>query len=376
MPPAPFRLLCLSHLVWEHRLFQRPQQLMSRFEARGHDMLYLTLMSSKRWIKAPRDERDIAVGSRGRARNLPFLPLSNRIKAVSALSQRRMVSEARAFLLGGPQGRRVVWCQHPGFIQILDDLPADVVVYDNMDPFQSFKKSASDIAEAENRLLARADVVFTGGRSMHRQREGRNPDMHCFPSGIDYPHFARAAQPGEVPADLAALARPVLAYFGAVDERIDWELMRALCRSHREWSVVFIGPLILMDRCPIDEPNFHYLGGRDYAVLPDYMRGFDVCLIPWLVNDLTRFMSPTKTPEYLASGRPVVSTRIPDVEADYGDVVYLADSAGEYIAACERAVAAGIGPSLKPPAARTWDETAEAMEALVNAALDRTAAAR
>jgi len=363
-----WHILCLSHLVWEAKLFQRPQQLMSQFDAMGATVLYMTLMSSKRWLKSAPEEREVRFGTQGRALNLPFLPASGKVKLLSRLSQRSLLTRARNFLRAAPGGTRLLWLQHPGFMEVLDRLPHDVLVYDCMDPFESFQRTASDVPGLERQLLKRADVVFTGGRSLHRQREGTSANIHCFPSGIDYPHFAKGAEPGTLPDDLKPIRKPVLGYFGAVDERIDWKLMEAVCRARPEWSLVFLGPLINMARCPFDAPNFHYLGGKNYASLPDYLRGFDVCLIPWLVNDLTKYMSPTKTPEYLAAGRPVVSVPIPDVVADYGNEVFVADNPEGFIAACDKAIARGIGPSLKPAIARTWRETAVEMLRLVETA--------
>ena len=370
MSAPPLHILCLSHLVWERRLFQRPQQLMACFDGLGHRVLYESLMSSRRWLGAPAD-REARFGEHGRALNRPFLPLSGRSVAVNRLSRRGLVPAGRRFLAGAPAGRRVLWLQHPAFATLIGRIPHDLLVYDIMDPFESFRRTGPDVAELEARLLERADLVFTGGRSLHRQREARRPDAYCFPSGIDAEPFARAAENGPIPDDLQPIAPPVLGYFGAIDERIDWALVRALCEQRPAWSIVFLGPLVMMDRCPVSAPNFHHLGAKDYGSLPDYLRGFDVCLIPWLVNDLTRTMSPTKTPEYLAAGRPVVSTPIPDVESDYGTEVAIAAAPGDFIACCEKAIAAGPGPSRKPPQARTWRETAEAMLALIQGKLER-----
>ncbi|MCB2155157.1 glycosyltransferase [bacterium] len=369
MSAPPLHILCLSHLVWERRLFQRPQQLMACFDRLGHHVLYESLMSSRRWLTTPED-REARFGEHGRAVNRPFLPLSGRSVAVNRLSRRGLLSRGADFLNGAPAGRRVLWLQHPAFATLLDRLPHDLLVYDIMDPFESFRRTGADVAEMEAMLLDRADLVFTGGRSLHRQREARRPDAHCFPSGIDFEHFARGADDGPIPDDLQPIKRPILGYFGAVDERIDWPLVRALCTHRPDWNIVFLGPLVMIDRCPVDSPNFHHLGAKDYGTLPDYLRGFDVCLIPWLVNELTCTMSPTKTPEYLAAGRPVVSTPIPDVQSDYGDEVAIAADPEEFAARCEEALATGIGPSRKPPQARTWQETAEAMLALIQGKLE------
>ncbi len=359
----PCRILCLSHLAWEERLFQRPQQLMTRFAAQGHDVLYLALYSSRRWLRSPA-EREHTVGPGGRARNLPFVPLSGRSRLAFSLSSRLVERHGRRHF-AGTGGKRVLWLQHPSYLDAIARIPHDVLVYDCMDPFGAFNASARGTAEQERELLGRADVVFTGGRSLHRQREGMNPRMHCFPSGIDFDHFAGAAGDGPVAPEIARLKKPVLGYFGAVDERIDWRLLREVCAARPEWSVALVGPLVGMDRAPVAAPNLHVLGGRAFADLPGYLRGFDVATIPWLVNDLTRFMSPTKTPEYLASGCPVVSTAVPDVVADYGDAVGIAKTAEDFVARCEDALARGKGPARKPDASKTWDETAAEMMEIV-----------
>ncbi len=359
-------LLCLSHLPWEHRLFQRPQQLMTRFEALGHRVLYLSLISSRRWLADPKESRGGSIGTTGQAINRPFIPLSGRFQTVAHRSRMTLGSYAQKFLHDAPAGSpRVVWLQHPGFLPLAERLPHDLLVYDCMDPFSAFQQSHTNVLDQENRLLERADLVFTGGHSLHRQREGRNSHLYCFPSGIDFPHFARAAEEGPLPEDLKTISPPVLGYFGAIDERIDWELIRAVCRARPEWSIVFLGPLLGMPDCPVDAPNFHHLGAKHYETLPEYLRGFTVALIPWLVNDLTRFMSPTKTPEYLAAGRPVVSTPIPDVANDYASEVHIAADAESFMAACAQALETGVGPARKPPQARTWDETAQEMGRLI-----------
>ena len=361
-----YSIVCLSHLIWERNLFQRPQQLMTQFDALDHRIQYLSLMGFKRWFSSQPDEQQIRFGKAGRADNLPYVPLQKYMPFLAYLNDFRFRKIVGKLHHSTPGSTRVLWIQHPGYRRMIPKIPHDLLVYDCMDPFRAFRFSSQEILDDEDEVLLKADVVFTGGRSLHSLIEGKNPNMHCLPSGIDFPHFAQAAEPGPIPEDLAALKKPVLGYFGAVDERIDWQLIRTLCQAHREWSIVFLGPLIKMTRCPIEEPNFHYLGGKKYDLLPHYLRGFDVALIPWLVNDLTRYMSPTKTPEYLAGGRPVVSVPIPDVVADYASDVLIADSAEEYVRCCEEALKRGVGPAVKPPQSRTWREIAETMVEQIN----------
>ena len=340
---------------------------MTQFDALGHRVRYISLLGFKRWFASQPDERSLRFGQGSQADNIPFLPLSNRLPILEKFNDFRIRKLAGLHQHQTPNHTRVLWLQCPGYHPFLDQIPYDVLVYDCMDPFRAFRYAESKVVAQENDVLKRADVVFTGGRSLHALIEGISPNMYCLPSGIDYPHFAQAAEPGTIPEDLAALKKPALGYFGAVDERIDWQLIRTLCQAHREWSIVFLGPLIKMTRCPIEEPNFHYLGGKKYDLLPSYLRGFNVALIPWLVNDLTRYMSPTKTPEYLAGGRPVVSVPIPDVMADYANDVLIAKTPEEFVECCEEALKRGVGPAVKPPQSRTWREIAETMVAQIDA---------
>jgi len=366
-----FRILCLSHLVWERQLFQRPQQLMTQFESLGHEFKYISLMSSKRWLRSNAEEKQIQIGSKGNAINIPHIPFQKRMAILTELNQYQVRRECIKYFKHLDETIKILWIQHPEFYRYAKDLSYDLLVYDCMDPFAKFKADQPNIVKYEEELLQQADVVFSGGRSLHSLVENRNQNAHCYPSGIDFDHFAKAAEPGKLPEDIKGLKKPVLGYFGAIDERIDWELTEKLCQAKPDWSIVYIGPLILMDECPIKEPNFHHLGAKKYEILPEYLRTFDVSLIPWLVNDLTSFMSPTKTPEYLASGSPVVSVPIPDVVADYQEEALIAQTADEFIAACEKAVETGKGEASKPPQSRTWREIAEQMETHILTALQK-----
>ncbi len=368
---GPWCIVQLSHLVWERKLFQRPQQLGTWFARLGHHVHYFALCGLRRYLNMGLTERTIS-GEDGRleALNLPFFPLADKFATSRSLTMALLRAKARAPLRVTKGGPRVLWVQNPAYAGEIERLPHDLLVYDVMDPFAAFRKTDPSVLEKEAHLLRSADLVFTGGRSLHQQvLERSRTEPHCFPSGIDFPHFAKAAGEGRVPKELKELPKPVLGYFGAVDERIDWELIAHVCRERRHWSIVFIGPLVLMDKIPIKEPNFHWLGPKPYEVLPDYLRGFDVCLIPWLVNDLTRYMSPTKTPEYLAAGRPVVSTPIPDVEGDYPEEVRIASAPPDFVKCCTDALMEGTGPPRKPPQSRTWEETARDMIGLMEGKL-------
>lgn len=368
---TPFQIVNLNHLVWERKLFQRPQQLMTRFAERGDDVSFFVLVGFRRYMEMKLPERIVRPRPNLMAQHIPFLPMTKHVGLLERATKAIFTAKARAPLAAAPKGRRVLWVQNPAYADMIAKIPHDLLVYDVMDPYSEFEKATPRAIEDENRILKQADLVFTGGRSLHRLIEGRHRDAHCFPSGIDFPHFAKGAQEGEIPSDLKPIKAPILGYFGAVDERINWELIRTVCTERRHWNVVFLGPLVGDTRIPINEPNFHYLGPKPYDRLPDYLRGFDVCLIPWVDNNLTKYMSPTKTPEYLAAGRPVVSTPVPDVAADYASEALIADSPQRFVEQCTTALMRGKGPAHKPPQSRTWDEIAEAMRALMDDRLNR-----
>jgi glycosyltransferase involved in cell wall biosynthesis len=245
-----------------------------------------------------------------------------------------------------------------------------------MDMFVAFRmqRRKEKVDARERELLERADVVFTGGPSLQMAKQGVNPRTHCFPSGLDVDPFAAAAERHvDLPPDVAELPRPVFGYWGAVDERIDFELLGRLCDKFPKGSVVLLGPLIGMQTPPVEKPNFHYLGAKHYTQLPGYLAAFNVCLMPFVDSPLTSSISPTKTPEYLAGGKPVVSTPIPDVVSVWGDVVSVTKNHDEFVAAAERELTRRIpDPRLARIArerADTWDNIAARMRERIEAAL-------
>ncbi|WZO99112.1 NAD(P)-binding protein [Isosphaeraceae bacterium EP7] len=260
------------------------------------------------------------------------------------------------------------WFYSPIFSAYGDRLAADqVVVYDCMDELANFAGAPSGLAEAETRLLGRADVVFTGGRSLYEAKAGRHANLHCFPSAVEAGHFAKAEDPAlPLPADLADLPRPIHGYYGAVDERLDYDLIARLADTPGVGSVVLVGPLIKVDPASLPRrDNLHYLGQKSYAELPAYLKGFDVCLMPWALNESTKTISPTKTLEYMAGGKPIVSTAVRDVVRDHGDLVFVAESADQFLSMATTAMANFDEPRAAAGRRRAdesgWDATADAM---------------
>jgi UDP-galactopyranose mutase len=225
------------------------------------------------------------------------------------------------------------------FTQRLD---AAAVVYDCMDELSAFAGAPPELQRYEGELFKTADIVFTGGQALFEAKRASHPNVHAFPSGVDVAHFARARSVRAEPADQAGLTRPRIGFFGVIDERMDYGLLSGIAAARPQWQLVLVGPTAKIDpRALPSAANIHYLGPKSYRELPDYIAGWDVAMLPFARNDATRYISPTKTPEYLAAGKPVVSTSIRDVVRPYGQqgLARIADSVGEFVDAIDAALA-------------------------------------
>ena len=377
-PLSPFAvavrpaLICFSHLRWDF-VWQRPQHLMSRF-ADSHRLFF--------WEEAiPTDH------------HLPYLEF-HAFAGTSVQSVRPRVparwspeDQARALsgLLDQMMGltgihRPILWFYTPMMWPIAAHVDAAAVVYDCMDELSAFRFAPPELAANETALMAAADVVFTGGHSIFEAKAGCHGNIHPFPSSVDTAHFSRARATAQEPADQAVLPGPRLGYYGVIDERLDLGLIAALAAAHPEWTVVMIGPLAKIGPEDLPRaPNIHWLGQRGYDQLPAYLSGWDVALMPFAMNDATRFISPTKTPEYLAGGVQVVSTPVRDVVRHYGELaaVRIASDAAGFVRACETALSARDRSQWREEADRlladlSWDNTFQHMRAH----LDRAVRAR
>jgi len=230
-------------------------------------------------------------------------------------------------------------------------------------------------------LLDVAGAVFTAGPSLYRAKRDRHPGVYCFPSGVEVEHFANPSM--AEPREQSLLNRPRLGFFGVIDERIDVSILEHLAQSHPEWQIIMIGPVAKIDASSLPRSaNLHYLGQRRYTELPAYLAGWNVCLIPYVIGPATRFINPTNALEYMAAGRPVVTTPIHDVVEPYGDIVFAASGPEGFVAACERAMRSSES-DLAPRNYRaqrvlqriSWDRTVEAMDLILSKLLDRRSTA-
>ena len=358
MPPSSAPLIVFSHLRWDF-VFQRPQHLLTRF-ARSRPVLFV-----EEPVHAPRPGWDLSEPAPGVTVCRPQSPVAaggfapEQVPVLAPLVDQLVAERC-------PAGYDL-WFYTPMALPLADRLRPGVTAYDCMDELSAFRNAPPRLLELEQRLLDRADVVFTGGPSLHRAKTGRHPNAHCFPSSVDAAHFARTDR--AEPADQAGIPGPRLGFYGVIDERLDLDLLAGVAARRPGWQLVLVGPVAKIDPAALPRAaNIHYLGQKGYADLPAYLHGWDVALLPFARNDATRFISPTKTVEYMAAGKPVVSTPIADVADPYGDCVGLAETADQFVAACDAALGESAGDRRRRLtrfgdilSATSWDATAAGM---------------
>ena len=277
----------------------------------------------------------------------------------------------------------VFWYYTPMALRFTDQFDPIASVYDCMDELSAFKDAHSELPALERELFRRVDLVFTGGRSLYEVKRKQHSAVHAFPSSIDASHFGKARSALADPEDQAHIPHPRLGFFGVIDERFDIELLDQVAASRPGWNFIVIGPIVKIDPETLPKrSNIHYLGQKRYEQLPEYLSGWDVALLLFARNDSTRFISPTKTPEYLAAGKPVISTSIRDVVRPYGELnlVEIADRADEFIQAAERILSTAQSEWLTRVDAFlehiSWDKTWAQMAGLIDRLVERKRPAR
>lgn len=363
--PAPVcLLLCLSHLRWD-LVFQRPQHLLTR-AARDFDVVYveepLTEQGVTPQLRTRRDKSGVTIVT-------PILPDSLGAdmavgQAARDAVQRRLLDD---FLARRGHDRLYLWYYTPMALAFTDHLKADAIVFDCMDELSAFKNPPPGLLAAEARMFSKADLVYTGGQSLYESKRDRHPRVFCFPSSVDATHFGRARADLTDPADQAGIGRPRIGFFGVIDERMDLDLVAAMAAALPRVQFVMLGPVVKVDEAALPRAyNIHWLGSKSYADLPAYMSNWDAGWMPFALNDSTRFISPTKTPEFLAAGLPLTSTAVPDVVRGYGSgrLVRIAgpeDMAEALQASLARPTAAWRKAVDEHLAQGSWDRTWAAM---------------
>lgn len=363
-----------SHLRWDF-VWQRPQQLLSRLARRG-PVLFVEEPIHDDQVAIPRLE--LSRPHEGVHRAIPRLPGALRdrydesIAVVRDLLIRQLADDGA---LGGCFYKPVHWfytpMPAPAMIGAFDER---AVVYDCMDELSKFRFAPTELIDRERYLLAEADVVFTGGYRLMQSKSRYHENVHFFGCGVDVAHFGRARSDDlDVPADIASLEGRVIGYYGVIDERLDYDLLRRLVAEVPDMHVVMVGPVVKVDPRELPQaPNLHWLGQRDYAQLPAYLKGFDVCLMPFALNEATEYINPTKTLEYMAGGKPIVSTAVADVVHHFTPVVTVAKSPEEFVAAVRRAALAPddamIERGFEQAAHSSWSSIVAQMERIIHLA--------
>ena len=366
--PATPDLLCFSHLRWNF-VFQRPQHLMTRCAADRRVFFIEEPIHGD--VAAARLEIEHANGVDVVT---PHLPHGLDDAAITS-AQRRLLDE----LIDREQiVDFVAWYYTPMSLAFSAHLRPVATVYDCMDELSAFQGAPPALKRREAELMARAELMLTGGQSLYEAKRDQHGNIHAFPSSVEVEHFARARRITQDPPDQAPIPSPRLGFFGVIDERMDLELLDGVAAARPDWHIVMLGPVVKIDPAILPRrANLHYLGGKKYDELPHYVAGWDVALLPFARNDATRFISPTKTPEYMAAGKPVVSTSIRDVVRPYGQqgLVRIADRVGDFIAACAAAMAEDASERITQADAflrqTSWDGTWLRISRLLDAVVRR-----
>ena len=362
MPHGPLEsidLICFSHLRWDF-VFQRPQHLLTRCanERRVYYFEEPVYDSDTPWLQLER-RGTLTVAT-------PHVPQGLSEAEVND-AQRALVND----LITRERIRQyVLWYYTPMALSFSQHLAPAAIVYDCMDQLSAFRGAPPTLTLREQELLARADVVFTGGQSLYEAKRHAHPNVKAFPSSVDVAHFSMARRVQDDPADQVHIPRPRLGFFGVIDERMDLGLLAGVAEARPDWHLVMIGPVVKIDSSMLPRAaNLHYLGSKSYAELPSYIAGWDVALLPFARVEATRFISPTKTPEYMAAGKPVVSTSITDVIRPYGQrgLVRIADTVEDFVLACEASLAEDSAVRMREADAflrqTSWDGTWAQMRA-------------
>ena len=359
-------IVCFSHLRWDF-VFQRPQHLLTRFA--DHFRIFYV---EEALFHSEDDHYSEVIHN-----NIHIIKLHLIGDPHASDVVQRQQKLVQAFFHKLKINEYILWYYTPMALQITEGLKPVVTVFDCMDELSAFKFAPPALKQLEKELLNTADVVFTGGHSLYEAKKHQHHNIHAFPSSIDKKHFITARHIKQDPADQAGIPHPRFGFYGVLDERFDIELIRQAADKRPDWQFVLIGPVVKIDPETLPKnKNIHYLGGKKYAELPSYLSGWDISMVSFALNDSTKYISPTKTPEYLAGGKPVISTRIKDVVDGYGKhgLVHIVNNADEFVEVAEKELATEdkrkwLQQVDKHLANCSWDITVNQMRELIYKAI-------
>ncbi|MGN6703880.1 MAG: FAD-dependent oxidoreductase [Burkholderiaceae bacterium] len=356
-------IFVFSHLRWDF-VYQRPQHLLSRL-AEHYRIVFFEepeFREGAAALECMQPATNITVCK-------PYTPVDMPGFHDDHLPYlKKMVRE-----LGREHPDQIVWFYTPMALPLLQELKPSLVVYDCMDELAAFRNPPKQLLQRENAVLKLADIVFTGGPSLYNAKKERHPNVHCFPSSVDVAHFEQALDRANAHPAHRDISGPRLGFYGVIDERFDTELIAQVADAHPQWQIVLVGPVVKIEPEALPRrDNIHYIGQQPYEALPQFLAGWDVCLLPFAMNESTKFISPTKTLEYMAAELPIVSTPVKDVVDLHSDVVAIAADAPAFIAACEAALLAPrdeqrrrVERMREKLAQTSWEVTARSMHELM-----------
>ncbi len=367
-----YDLICFSHLRWNF-VFQRPQHLLKRFAQTGHRVFYI----EEPFFDAPGSPyheiyTDSDSGVHIVNMHLPATGVNSSVEQQKSLLD--------SFIDKNEIHDFISWYYSPMAFEFSDHLAAKALVYDCMDELSAFRFAPAKLKQLETALMEKANVVFTGGVSLYEAKKHLHDNIHPFPSSIDKLHFSKARDTRQDPEDQEKIPHPRLGFFGVIDERFDTQLLEALADMRTDYHFILVGPVVKIDPATLPRrENIHYLGGKKYEELPSYLGGWNIAIMPFALNESTAFISPTKTPEFLAGGKPVISTPITDVINPYGnkELVKIASTPTEFIQHADALLVAGfdsewlnrVDTFMKD---LSWDNTWNRMVALVDKAIQKS----
>jgi beta-glucosidase/6-phospho-beta-glucosidase/beta-galactosidase/glycosyltransferase involved in cell wall biosynthesis len=374
---GPYGIVVFSHLRWGF-VWQRPQQFLSRF-AKKHKILF---------VEEPMF--DLAEGSDPRVDYhrvmpnvtvvTPHAPHSwNRNPKLPGMLRQWTAEAIEAVNEGGEFDLPLLWYYSPMDASwSLGHFENRGVVYDCMDELSQFTGAPKELVQQEARLMQHADIVFTGGYNLGEKKRKQHQNVHTFGCGVEYSHFGKAQDENTpIPPDIDFMARPILGWFGVVDERVDYAMVGEMARARPHWSFAMVGPVVKVDPNLVPHnPNLFWMGSRDYQVLPNYCRAFDICMMPFAMNASTEFINPTKGLEYMATGRPIISTPVRDVVKQWSDIIHVVRNADEFLAAADKIiqntadVQQRVQKGIELARKCSWENTVQTMQELIKAAIE------
>ncbi len=358
-----FDLICLSHLRWNF-VYQRPQHLISRFVKNGRVFYFEEpqFVDDETRLEITEQEPNLFIC-------VPYISFAE--TSHTSEIQKEMLD---SLISDGKIEDYLLWFYTPMAMDFAENLKPLLTIFDCMDELSAFRFAPPSLIQNEKNLLEKADLVFTGGQSLYEAKKNKHPRVFAFPSSIDKEHFRTARDEKSEPADQSRISSPKLGYCGVIDERMNTHLIAEMADLRPDWQFIMIGPVVKISEDELPRrSNIHYLGGKKYEELPAYLSGWNIALMPFALNESTKYISPTKTPEYLAAGLHVISTPIRDVVKPYGEsnLVEIADSAEEFIAAADKILQRGNSDDWLVKVDEflqdiSWDKTFAEMSGLIN----------